>query len=148
MPGRFFFGVDSVPMHIAAAVDTPGVALFGPSCDIEWRPWSERVLPLASLGSPRQAAAPAIRASRPTDIRIVDVAHGFESHTYRTLTYNADKGALAEGKRPFTKEMLFRLADKLYNLDIKPAESPARPGRPVRPATRRERGSLRRVRVL
>ncbi len=36
---RCFFGVDSVPMHIAAAVQTPSVALFGPSSDIEWSPW-------------------------------------------------------------------------------------------------------------
>ena len=28
--------------------------------------------------------APAVRASRPADARIVEVAHGFESHTYRT----------------------------------------------------------------
>jgi len=26
-------------MHIAAAVGTPTVALFGPSGDIEWGPW-------------------------------------------------------------------------------------------------------------
>ena len=50
------------------------------------------------------------------------VLHPFESHVYRKLTYNADKGALAEGKRPFTKEMLFRLADGLYGSDSKPAE--------------------------
>ncbi|MCQ4145590.1 putative lipopolysaccharide heptosyltransferase III [Vogesella sp. AC12] len=34
-----FIGMDSVPMHIAAAMQTPCVALFGPSGDIEWGPW-------------------------------------------------------------------------------------------------------------
>jgi heptosyltransferase-3 len=36
---RLFFGVDSAPMHIAAAAGTPVVVLFGPSGDIEWGPW-------------------------------------------------------------------------------------------------------------
>lgn len=34
-----FVGVDSVPMHIAAAFQKPTVALFGPSGDKEWGPW-------------------------------------------------------------------------------------------------------------
>ncbi|GBD96426.1 MAG TPA: putative lipopolysaccharide heptosyltransferase III [Nitrospirae bacterium] len=34
-----FFGVDSAPMHIAAAVNTPTVALFGPSGAFNWGPW-------------------------------------------------------------------------------------------------------------
>ncbi|MDQ3025913.1 MAG: putative lipopolysaccharide heptosyltransferase III [Pseudomonadota bacterium] len=36
---RLFFGVDSAPMHIAAAAGTPVVALFGPSGEAEWGPW-------------------------------------------------------------------------------------------------------------
>ena len=36
---KAFIGVDSAPMHIAAAMGTPAVALFGPSGDIEWGPW-------------------------------------------------------------------------------------------------------------
>jgi heptosyltransferase-3 len=36
---RLFFGVDSAPMHIAAAMGTPVVVLFGPSGDKEWGPW-------------------------------------------------------------------------------------------------------------
>ncbi len=35
----FFFGVDSAPMHIAAAVGSPVVALFGPSGAFDWGPW-------------------------------------------------------------------------------------------------------------
>lgn len=36
---RAFVGVDSAPMHIAAAMGTPTVALFGPSGEKEWAPW-------------------------------------------------------------------------------------------------------------
>jgi heptosyltransferase-3 len=36
---RLFIGVDSAPMHIAAAMGTPVVALFGPSGEHEWGPW-------------------------------------------------------------------------------------------------------------
>jgi heptosyltransferase-3 len=36
---RLFIGVDSMPMHLAAAMRTPAVALFGPSGEQEWRPW-------------------------------------------------------------------------------------------------------------
>jgi heptosyltransferase-3 len=36
---RLFIGVDSVPMHMAAALKTPSVVLFGPSNRVQWAPW-------------------------------------------------------------------------------------------------------------
>jgi predicted lipopolysaccharide heptosyltransferase III len=36
-----FVGNDSGPAHIAAAVQTPLVVLFGPASSVRWRPWSE-----------------------------------------------------------------------------------------------------------
>jgi len=34
-----FFGVDSAPMHMAAAVNTPVISTFGPSGAFHWGPW-------------------------------------------------------------------------------------------------------------
>lgn len=34
-----FFGLDSIAMHLAAALNTPSVALFGPTHDQVWHPW-------------------------------------------------------------------------------------------------------------
>ena len=36
---RLFFGPDSAPLHIAAAMATPVVAIFGPSNERAWGPW-------------------------------------------------------------------------------------------------------------
>lgn len=47
-----FFGVDSAPMHIAAAVGTPVVALFGPSGVFHWGPWDNEA---AAAGVPAYA---------------------------------------------------------------------------------------------
>jgi heptosyltransferase-3 len=49
---RLFIGVDSAPMHIAAAVGTPTVALFGPSGDRQWGPWGVRSQIVASTRHP------------------------------------------------------------------------------------------------
>jgi len=41
-----FIGVDSMPMHLAAALGKPGVALFGPTNDKVWSPWHSRLIVL------------------------------------------------------------------------------------------------------
>lgn len=38
---KLFIGVDSAPMHMAAALNTPCVALFGPTKMQHWRPWGD-----------------------------------------------------------------------------------------------------------
>ncbi|WP_226449764.1 putative lipopolysaccharide heptosyltransferase III [Ferribacterium limneticum] len=50
-----FVGVDSAPMHIAAAVGTPTVALFGPSGDKQWGPWG---VPCRIVSSTRHQCRP------------------------------------------------------------------------------------------
>jgi len=52
---KLFIGVDSAPMHIAAAVGTPVVALFGPSGDRQWGPWG---VPNRVVTSTRHACRP------------------------------------------------------------------------------------------
>jgi heptosyltransferase-3 len=49
---RAFVGVDSAPMHIAAAVGTPAVAIFGPSSEIAWGPWRATSCVVASRQFP------------------------------------------------------------------------------------------------
>lgn len=52
---RLFIGVDSAPMHIAAAVQTPVIAFFGPSGEREWGPWQ---VPHRLLVSDQHACRP------------------------------------------------------------------------------------------
>jgi heptosyltransferase-3 len=37
---KLFFGVDTAPMHMAAATNTPVVTLFGASYPVIWGPWN------------------------------------------------------------------------------------------------------------
>ncbi len=41
---QLFPGVDSAPAHIAAAVNTPLISLFGATDHIFWRPWSNNMI--------------------------------------------------------------------------------------------------------
>ena len=38
---KLFIGIDSAPMHMATAVKTPVVAIFGPSRQFRWGPWGK-----------------------------------------------------------------------------------------------------------
>ena len=76
----------------------------------------------ASLSDPKGRPLLLINASPRHTVFKEVVLHPFESHVYRRLTYDAKKNALVEGKRPFTREMLVKLADTLYSSDSKPAE--------------------------
>lgn len=40
---RFFVGVDSAPMHLAAALNIPVFGVFGPSSAVLWGPWDNRL---------------------------------------------------------------------------------------------------------
>ena len=74
----------------------------------------------ASLSRPDGHPVLMINASPRHTVFKEVVVHPFESHTYRKLTYNLSKEALAEGKRPFTKERLFDLADSLFEVEANP----------------------------
>lgn len=39
-----YIGVDSAPMHMAAALKTPQVCLFGATNYQQWKPWSDKAL--------------------------------------------------------------------------------------------------------
>ena len=52
---KLFIGVDSAPMHIAAAVGTPTLALFGPSGDKQWGPWG---VPFRVVSSTQHSCRP------------------------------------------------------------------------------------------
>jgi heptosyltransferase-3 len=43
-----FIGVDSAPMHMAAAVNTPVIGLFGPSGAFNWGPWPNETNPMTN----------------------------------------------------------------------------------------------------
>jgi lipopolysaccharide heptosyltransferase III len=49
---KLFVGVDSAPMHIAAAMRTRVIALFGPSGELEWGPWQVAHRVVASSAHP------------------------------------------------------------------------------------------------
>lgn len=64
---KLFVGVDSAPMHIAAAMGTPVAALFGPSGDKEWGPWMVRQKVLTSDHSCRPCGNDGCGGSKVSD---------------------------------------------------------------------------------
>ncbi|MCE0497232.1 MAG: glycosyltransferase family 9 protein [Methylacidiphilales bacterium] len=60
-----FVGVDSMPMHLAAALSKPGLALFGPTDEKIWGPWKSQLTVLRNTCTcMREARACARDASR------------------------------------------------------------------------------------
>ena len=76
----------------------------------------------ASLSDPKGRPLLLVNASPRHTVFKEVVLHPFESHVYRRLSFDPNKNALVEGKRPFTREMLVKLADTLYSSDSEPAE--------------------------
>lgn len=72
---KCFIGVDSVPMHIAAAMQTPVVALFGPSGDLEWGPWGVAAHVITSNHSCRPCGQDGCGGSKVSEcLHAIDVA--------------------------------------------------------------------------
>ncbi len=70
-----FFGIDSAPMHMAAAVGTPVVAIMWSGSVLHWRPWGEghtvieAPTPGNAVGSDRRGQISAALATiRPTEV--------------------------------------------------------------------------------
>lgn len=70
----------------------------------------------ASLSNERDEPILFVSASQRASAFKEVVLHPFESHAFRKLTLTAGGAGLEEGKRPFTKEKLFGLADSLFRV--------------------------------
>lgn len=68
----------------------------------------------ASLSRPNDEPVLLVSASQRASVFKEVTLHPFESHVHRKLTLAKDGSGLAEGRRVFTKEMLFTLADDLF----------------------------------
>lgn len=64
---RLFIGMDSAPMHMAAAAGTPVVALFGPSGENLWGPWQVRARVITSNHSCRPCGLDGCGGSKRSD---------------------------------------------------------------------------------
>ncbi len=69
----------------------------------------------ASLSDPQGKPILLLNASPRHSLFKEVIVHPYESHGYRKLTFNSDKQVLTEGKRVFTKDIFFSLADELFH---------------------------------
>lgn len=82
---KCFVGVDSAPMHMAAAMGTPTVVLFGPSGDLEWGPWQVRSRVITSNHSCRPCGLDGCANSKVSDC-LVDIPVAQVLDAIRALT--------------------------------------------------------------
>lgn len=71
---------------------------------------------VASLSDPGGRPVLMVNASLRSAVFKEVVLHPYDSHVYRKLTLAKSGEGLAEGRRTFTKEMLFTLADDLFGV--------------------------------
>lgn len=71
---------------------------------------------VASLSTAAGKPVLMVNASQRAAVFKEVVLHPFESHVYRKLKLAPDGTGLAEGRRVFTREMLERLADDLFEV--------------------------------
>lgn len=62
---RFFVGVDTAAMHLAAACQCPTVAIFGLTSVVQWRPWLSLSRVLAGLAETEELPASMVRIDNP-----------------------------------------------------------------------------------
>lgn len=62
---RFFVGVDTAAMHLAAACQCPVVAIFGMTRAVQWKPWQCRHRVLAGLAETEEWASEFVRDDNP-----------------------------------------------------------------------------------
>lgn len=72
----------------------------------------------ASLSNPAGQPILFVSASQRAAVFKEVVLHPFDSHVYRKLSLAQDGQNLAEGRRVFTKQMLFDLADELFQVAV------------------------------
>lgn len=72
----------------------------------------------ASLSSQADDPVLVVTASQRASVFKEVVLHPFESHVYRKLALAKEGSGLSEGPRRFTKELLFRLADELFEVAV------------------------------
>jgi hypothetical protein len=72
----------------------------------------------ASLSNPAGQPILFVSASQRAAVFKEVVLHPFDSHIYRKLSLAQDGQGLAEGRRKFSKEMLFALADDLFQVAV------------------------------
>ena len=62
---RFFVGVDTAAMHLAAACQCPTVAIFGLTAVVQWRPWQCPNRVLAALAETEELPAAKVQTDNP-----------------------------------------------------------------------------------
>ncbi len=89
---KALISVDSVPMHMASALKTPVVALFGPTSEVNWGPWMHPQSRVVAAKLPcRPCFQDGCGGSKKSDclsvLRVSDVLAAFDAVTKKTVKH-------------------------------------------------------------